>query len=58
MSLSVRQTCLFKYAKATYIEVLLVQEEKLNAEKELVEVKMNLVGSRVNLYRALGGGWR
>jgi NodT family efflux transporter outer membrane factor (OMF) lipoprotein len=49
---------LFKYAKATYIEVLLVQEEKLNAEKELVQVKMNLVGSRVNLYRALGGGWR
>jgi len=49
---------LFKYAKATYIEVLLVQEEKLNAEKELVEVKMNLVGSRVDLYRALGGGWR
>ncbi len=49
---------LFKYAKATYIEVLLVQEEKLNAEKELVQVKMDLVGSRVNLYRALGGGWR
>jgi len=49
---------LFKYAKATYVEVLLTQEEKLIAEKELVEVKMNLVGSRVNLYRALGGGWR
>ena len=49
---------LFKYARATYVEVLLTQEEKLNAEKELVEVKMNLVGSRVNLYRALGGGWR
>ncbi|MBY0358300.1 MAG: TolC family protein [Candidatus Obscuribacterales bacterium] len=49
---------LFKYAKATYVEVLLTQEEKLNAEKELVEMKMNLVGSRVNLYRALGGGWR
>jgi len=49
---------LFKYAKATYVEVLLTQEEKLNAERELVEVKMNLVGSRVNLYRALGGGWR
>ncbi len=49
---------LFKYAKATYVEVLLTQEEKLNAEKELVEVKMNLVGSRVDLYRALGGGWR
>ncbi|CAN5443419.1 TolC family protein [soil metagenome] len=49
---------LFKYAKATYVEVLLTQEEKLNAEKELVEVKMKLVGSRVDLYRALGGGWR
>jgi multidrug efflux system outer membrane protein len=49
---------LFKYAKATYVEVLLTQEEKLNAEKELVQVKMNLVGSRVDLYRALGGGWR
>jgi outer membrane protein TolC len=49
---------LFKYAKATYVEVLLTQEEKLNAERELVEVKMNLVGSRINLYRALGGGWR
>ena len=49
---------LFKYAKATYVEVLLTQEEKLNAEKELVEVKMNLVGSRIDLYRALGGGWR
>jgi outer membrane protein TolC len=49
---------LFKYAKATYVEVLLTQEEKLNAEKELVQVKMNLVGSRVDLYRALGGGWQ
>jgi multidrug efflux system outer membrane protein len=49
---------LFRYAKATYVEVLLTQEEKLNAEKELVEVKMNLVGSKVDLYRALGGGWR
>lgn len=49
---------LFKYARATYVEVLLTQEEKLNAEKELVEVKMNLVGSRISLYRALGGGWQ
>lgn len=55
---TVTANSLFKYAKATYVEVLLTQEEKLNAEKELVEVKMNLVGSRVNLYRALGGGWR
>jgi multidrug efflux system outer membrane protein len=49
---------LFKYAKADYVEVLLTQEEKLNAQKELVELKMNLIGSKVDLYRALGGGWR
>lgn len=49
---------LFKYARANYIEVLLVQEEKLNAETEQVEVKMKLVGSKIDLYRALGGGWR
>ncbi|MBY0403533.1 MAG: TolC family protein [Cyanobacteria bacterium] len=49
---------LFKYAKADYIEVLLTQEEKLLAQKELVEMKMNLIGSKVDLYRALGGGWR
>ena len=49
---------LFKYAKANYVEVLLTQEEKLNAEREQVEVKLSLVGSKINLYRALGGGWR
>ncbi len=49
---------LFQYAKADYVEVLLTQEEKLNAQKELVELKMNLLGSKVDLYRALGGGWR
>jgi outer membrane protein TolC len=49
---------LFQYAKADYVEVLLTQEEKLNAQKDLVELKMNLIGSKVDLYRALGGGWR
>lgn len=49
---------LFQYAKANYVEVLLTQEEKLNAQKELVELKMKLIGSKVDLYRALGGGWR
>ena len=49
---------LFQYAKADYVEVLLTQEEKLNAQKDLVDLKMNLIGSKVDLYRALGGGWR
>ncbi|MBY0451037.1 MAG: TolC family protein [Cyanobacteria bacterium] len=49
---------LFKYAKADYVEVLLTQEEKLSAQQDLLELKMNLIGSKVDLYRALGGGWR
>lgn len=49
---------LFQYAKADYVEILLTQEAKLDAQRELVETKMNLIGSRVDLYRALGGGWR
>ena len=49
---------LFQYAKADYVDVLLAQEEKLNAQQELLEIKMKLIGSRVDLYRALGGGWR
>lgn len=49
---------LFQYAKADYVEVLLTQEEKLNAQKDLVDLKMNLIGSKIDLYRALGGGWK
>lgn len=49
---------LFQYAKADYVEVLLTQEEKLSAQKELVELKKSLVASKVDLYRALGGGWK
>ena len=49
---------LFQYAKADYVEVLLTQEEVLDAEMELVETKLKQVNSKVQLYRALGGGWQ
>lgn len=49
---------LFRYAKADYVEVLLTQEEVLDAEMELVEIKLKQVNSKVQLYRALGGGWQ
>lgn len=48
---------LFQYAKADYIEVLLTQEEVLDAEMELVETKLQQVNTKLQLYRALGGGW-
>ena len=48
---------LFQYAKADYIEVLLTQEGVLDAQMELIETKLNQVHSKIQLYRALGGGW-
>lgn len=48
---------LFKSARADYMEVLLTQREALESKFELVETKMNQMNAKVNIYRALGGGW-
>lgn len=48
---------LFKYARADYIEVLLTQREALNIKIELTEIKLKQLLAKVNIYRALGGGW-
>ena len=48
---------LFRYAKADYVEVLLTQEEVLDAKMELVETRLQQLLAKVDLYRALGGGW-
>jgi multidrug efflux system outer membrane protein len=49
---------LFQYAKADYVEVLLTQEEVLDAEMELVEIKLKQINTKIQMYRALGGGWQ
>jgi outer membrane protein TolC len=49
---------LFRYAKADYVEVLLTQEEVLDAKMELVETKLQQLKAKVEIYRALGGGWQ
>jgi multidrug efflux system outer membrane protein len=49
---------LFRSARAEYIEVLLTQEEALDAKMELVEIKQKQLNAKVNIYRALGGGWQ
>jgi len=51
-------TNLFKSARADYMEVLLVQRDALSSKFELVETKMQQISAMVNIYRALGGGWR
>ncbi|HJV18917.1 MAG TPA: TolC family protein [Sediminibacterium sp.] len=48
---------LFISTKADYIEVLLTQREALDSKIELIETKLKQLQAKVNIYRALGGGW-
>lgn len=49
---------LFKAARIDYLESLLTQRDFLEARIKLVEVKQKQLSAYVNLYKALGGGWR
>lgn len=49
---------LFQSARADYMEVLLTRRDSLEAEMELVETKKQQFLAMVNIYQALGGGWR
>lgn len=49
---------LFKWARADYFEVLMTQRDALEAKLELVETKTEQLNAVVNVYRALGGGWK
>ena len=43
---------------ANYLEIISAQRSVLDAELELTDVRRNLLNSSVDLYRALGGGWK
>ena len=49
---------LFRAARVDYIESLLTQRDALEAQMELVEVKKQQLAASVDLYKALGGGWK
>ncbi|MES2005759.1 MAG: efflux transporter outer membrane subunit [Bacteroidota bacterium] len=49
---------LFKNGMATYLEVLTAQGNLLQAELETDAVKNAQLNQHVELYRALGGGWK
>ena len=49
---------LFQSARADYMEVLLTRRDSLDAQLALIETKKRLLHSMVNIYQALGGGWR
>lgn len=49
---------LFKSARADYLEVLMTQRDALEAKMELIETKAQQMYAMVNIYQALGGGWK
>ncbi|WP_207534368.1 efflux transporter outer membrane subunit [Desertivirga arenae] len=49
---------LFKSDMANYLEVITAQSNALQAELNLVAVQRQRNGALVELYRALGGGWK
>lgn len=49
---------LFNAGRADYMEVLLTQKEALESTVDQVEIKLKQLHAKVNIYRALGGGWK
>lgn len=49
---------LFMSARADYMEILMTQRDALEARFELIETKKQQLTTMVNMYRALGGGWK
>lgn len=51
-------TMLFKNGMANYLEVITAQSNLLQSELELAALKKSRLEADIELYRALGGGWR
>jgi outer membrane protein, multidrug efflux system len=49
---------LFTSARADYMEVLLTQRDALESRFDLIDTKLQQMNAVVNIYRALGGGWK
>lgn len=49
---------LFSTGRATYLEVILNRKNALQSKIELIDVRKRQYYSLINIYRALGGGWK
>lgn len=48
---------LFQYGKANYLEVLIAQQNALQARLDYLEIVQQQQQAKIRLYKALGGGW-
>ncbi|MDT3776469.1 TolC family protein [Nitrospira sp. MA-1] len=49
---------LYRYGRATYLEVLTAQRNTLQSDLELINFAKQLRIAAVKIYKALGGGWK
>jgi multidrug efflux system outer membrane protein len=49
---------LFQAARVNYVEALFTQRDSIETQIEMIELKKEQLGAYVNLYQALGGGWK
>lgn len=49
---------LFRTGRASYLEVLITQQNALQSQLELIDIREQLYYAKIKLYKALGGGWR
>lgn len=49
---------LYASARADYMEVLMTQREALESQRELIDIKLEQLIAKVELYQKLGGGWK
>jgi outer membrane protein TolC len=49
---------LFTTGRANYLEILMTQKNALQSKIELVNTKKRQYNAYINIYRALGGGWK
>ncbi|RYE11649.1 MAG: TolC family protein, partial [Sphingobacteriaceae bacterium] len=49
---------LYLVGRASYLEIITAQRNVLDAKLELANTKKNIFINAINLYRAVGGGWK
>ena len=49
---------LFSSGRANYLEIITSQKNYLQAQIELLDIHYNKTINKIQLYKALGGGWK